>query len=389
MTTEHRIIEWRADSGQWWVKTATGRQSLESWAEEQPELAQVSFTLSAANYTAHWVELPGVKGRHVARALPFALEELLIGDVADFTVIPAGNAQGRFRAYLVATELLDQLQEALELHHLRLTGLVPETAGFSGNVIVRSHDSWLVSIPGRFEGRVPEGAMNPALEYCCNQLSGQQLTIVGENLDQAGLLKTTVATGYPEAFSDIEVSSGEPARAEALVNLLHGRVQPVTEKSPAAWWRSLAMFAGFAAILMAGYLVVANYQLQSKVDQVSDASLALYKRWFPGERTSNYETHFRRKLMSGGEAQGSADFAGVMAQVSAAWAASSKDAVDVQGIRFSDRTGELLLDVTAKGQGELQAFKQGLEARGLTAEISSATADKDRIKGRVKVGGAA
>ena len=63
--------------------------------------------------------------------------------------------------------------------------------------------------------------------------------------------------------------------------------------------------------------------------------------------------------------------------------------MDVQGIRFSDRTGELLLDVTAKGQGELQAFKQGLEARGLTAEISSATADKDRIKGRVKVGGAA
>jgi len=389
MTKEFIFIEWRADSGEWIITTSDRQQlSLAKWAETQPELASVQLTLSAANYVAHWVALPGVKGRHVTRALPFALEEHLIGDVSDFTVIPSGHESGYFRAYVVATELLDQLLEALELHHLRLTMLVPETAQVPSDAIVRDGDFWLINIPGRFEGRVPEGAMTAAFEYVAEAGEGRALTIVGESLDQARLLQTTLETGHPDAFSSIESTSSLPASGETLVNLLHGRIQPQTEQQPAAWWRSLAVFAGVVAVIGIGSVAISNHQLSQRVEQVSDASLSLYKKWFPNERTSNYETMFRRKLSGSDGAGATSDFAAVMAEVSAAWAAQSKVSINVASIRFSDRTGELLLDVTAKEQSDLQVFKQGLEARGLTAEISSATADKGVIKGRVKIGGA-
>ena len=80
-----------------------------------------------------------------------------------------------------------------------------------------------------------------------------------------------------------------------------------------------------------------------------------------------------------------------MGNVAAAWAGldQSKGSISIQSIRYSERIGEFLIDIDAQQQSDLQAFKAAIEARGLTAEISSAKADKDIVKGRVKVGGAA
>ena len=50
-------------------------RTLEQWAQEQPDLTSVRFILSAQNYSVHWVNLPGISSRHLAKALPFALEE--------------------------------------------------------------------------------------------------------------------------------------------------------------------------------------------------------------------------------------------------------------------------------------------------------------------------
>lgn len=400
MTTLNNLVEWHADKEIWTITFSTndsvGRASyqtieLEKWAEDQAELAPASLVLSANNYSASWVALPGVKGRHVNRALPFALEEMLIGDISDYTIIPSGSAAGRHKAYLVATDLLDRLLEMLALHHVRLVSLTPETAFLGGgNVVVRSGDGWLASFPGRIEGRLPDGAMPALLESVTNEPFNDVLTISAPSRDQANLLKSTIATGYPEAFDDIEISSQAAFIDDISVNLLQGRALSTAEENkPAAWWRGIAAFAAFFAIASVVYLGVSNHQLSQKVDQVSDASISLYKRWFPGERTSNYEALFRRKLRGESTTESGAGFVSIMSEVAHAWSGgNAKAAIEVQSIRYSERMGEFLLDVTAKEQNDLQVFKQALEARGLTAEISSATADKGVFKGRVKVGGA-
>jgi general secretion pathway protein L len=401
MTRLNNLVEWHADKEIWMITCSTndsiGRAAdqtidLEKWAEEQAELAPVSLLLSANNYAASWVSLPGVKGRHVNRALPFALEDMLIGDISDYTIIPSGSVAGRHKAYLVASDLVDRLLEVLALHHVRLVSLVPETALLvSGNIITRSNDDWLVSLPGRIEGRLPDSAIPALLESVANSPFDGVLSLSSPSRDQANLLKSTIATGYPEAFDDIEISTTSAFSEDSDVNLLQGRVLSASEENkPAAWWRGIAAFAAFFAIMSVVYLSVANHQLTQKVDQVSDASLTLYKRWFPGERTSNYEALFRRKLRGENTTESGAGFVTIMSEVAHAWGGgNAKASIEVQSIRYSERMGEFLLDVTAKEQGDLQVFKQALEARGLTAEISSATADKGVFKGRVKVGGAA
>ena len=388
---QYSLIQWHADQGIWVILSDDGsEQPLEEWAKDQPELSQVRLMLSATDYAVHWVPLPGVKGRQVARALPFALEETLIGDISEYIIIPSGSTHGRHRAYLVSAELIDRLLDMMDLHHLRLVSLTPETAVLSDTpCIVRAGSGWLVSVPGVLEGFMPDAAVNVCTDYICRDADGSSsLNIVAETLDQAMLLQTSIATGYPDAFEEIHVHSGSARTTDTSVNLLHGRVvDPEVEKRPAAWWRGIAVYAACVAVLGAVYLIASNIQLSHKVDQVSSASLSLYEKWFPGERSSNYETLFRRKLRGDNSGGSAAGFDVLMADVAAAWDGSPvKGKVQINGIRYSDRAGDFMLELTASTLPDLEVFRQSLSEKGLNAEIASATEDKGAVKGRMKIG---
>ncbi|MDF1763184.1 MAG: type II secretion system protein GspL [Oleibacter sp.] len=388
------VVRWHGDREEWTIQyIQDGTEAtvlLATWAAQQPEMSSVKLILSATNYVTHWVSLPGVKGRNVARALPFALEDSMIGDIANFTVIPGGSANGNHRAYVVATELLDNLAELLELHHLRMVSLTPETNILGeGCVLVQDQHDWLISIPGYMEGRLPQGALPPTLDYLSSKVSAQVLHIWPENIDQGNLLQTTVSSGHGDTFTEIELHTGKPEHSVATVNLLKGRVSDVSERSSApTWWGGMVVTSVAASVVLVVFLLLSNMQLQSNIQKVSNNSLSLYKQWFPGERTTNYEALFKRKLR-GDAVVGSAAFSDMMLGVSSAWGVAGSNNISIQGVRFSDRTGELLLEVLTPNQANLQAFKEAIEAKGLTAEIASASAEGNSIKGRLKVGGAA
>ena len=394
MNSKNNRVEWAADQGVWLITETAGNppRNLEDWAEEQAEMSSVSLVLSATNYATHWVSLPGVKGRHLNRALPFALEEVLIRDVSDYTVVPGGSLGGKHKAYVVESDLVDRLIELLAIHHLRLSALHPETAGYAGSQIVRSKSGWIVSLEGVFEGWVPDAALPAVLEGVSDKVQGEELTISASSMDEGNLLKTTISSGYPDSFDSISVSTSRPETKENAISLLQGKAATAgREKKPSPWWTGIASFAAIFAVFACGFLIVDNHRTAEQIDMVSNSSQKLYKQWFPGESTSNYESRFRRKLRSDGDTTDSAGFDSLMGNVAAAWAGldQSKGSISIQSIRYSERIGEFLIDIDAQQQSDLQAFKAAIEARGLTAEISSAKADKDIVKGRVKVGGAA
>ncbi|MAR00646.1 MAG: hypothetical protein CMI00_08915 [Oceanospirillaceae bacterium] len=391
---QYSLIQWRADLGSWSIRQSDGsHQSLEEWAKEQPELSQVRLMLSATDYAVHWVNLPGIKARQVSRALPFALEDTLIGDLSEYIIIPAGSSHGRHRAYLVSADLIDRLLDMMELHHLRLVALIPETAVLAETPCIgRTDGGWLASVPGVFEGYIPDAAVNVCIDYICRDDDGSTaLNICADTLDQALLLQTSIATGYPEAFSEIHVHSGDIKTTETTVNLLQGRVvESSDEDRSAAWWRSTVIYAACVALLGAGYLFTSNLQLSQRADQVSEASLQLYKSWFPNERTANYEALFRRKIRGDDSGTASAGFNVLMADVAAAWDGSAvKQKVRINGIRYSDRAGDFMLELTVGSLPDLEVFRQSLTERGLNAEIASATEDNGAVKGRMKIGAGA
>ncbi|MFT4531641.1 MAG: general secretion pathway protein L [Thalassolituus oleivorans] len=277
MTTNAIRVQWHATLGQWTVHTNQEVKSLEEWADTLPELTAVTLQLSASNYVAHWVSLPGIKARMVNRAMPYALEELILGDLNDFTVLTSGSYKTYHRAYVVANDITERLLDLCDLHHVRVQALVPETAALPLiSSIQYDAGDWLIQLPGRFEGRVPESAIAAVLESVLADFTADELIIVGNNLDQANLLKTSIETGYPDCFASIRIEPTSPALLSipATADLLSGKglAQQETHKAN-KWWAGIAAMTAVFAVLSGLYLFADNRLKAQQVAEVRSQSL--------------------------------------------------------------------------------------------------------------------
>lgn len=395
---ENMFARWSAEHESWLVSAEDSRewQSLDEWARSLPDLTPVGFVLCGSNYVARWINLPGVQGRHLTKALPFALEESLIQDISEYHIVPAGK-QGKHthRVYCTQGDWVARLQEACEHHHLQLRQLTPVTSLIPENSIVRDGDAWLINLPGLAEAEVHEahlgnyfeGLFTEDEEFTCDQL-----TIHDTNLDGARLLKTQIESGHPGHFSDIQLSARDfPAvRGEEGVNLLTGSFRAIEIKTdkPAAWWKPLAALAACWAIFSITQMAMTNKQLIAQESLVRGEAISLYKKYFPNERIRNLEKQIRGHLK--GDATVSAAGAMSLIQTSAKvmQEPSLKTAITWDSFKFNDRQNLLTVELTANSIALLQNYKTSLETAGLSVEIASATNENQKVKGRLKIGGA-
>ena len=400
---ETKKVQWQSAQGCWLVGGLHDDLSqqgvpLEQWAEGQPDLVSVTLVLAASNYSTHWVAMPGVNQRNLAKALPFALEEFLIEDVDQYLVVPAGKADKKVRAYAVAADLIERLLQECELHHVQVRELIPETSLLPQTHLLRHQgDGWQLLLPGHFEGWIPASALTPVLESLLDDYRADTLAGWSDGLDQAKMIKSSLETGFADVFGEIDLLAStcdeqiESNLENKTCSLLVGRyqVRETRQDKPAAWWSSLAALAAVWLVLLAGYLFIDNSALQAQEKEVRQAANALYKQLFPGERIRSLDRQFREKLAGGGSS-GDAGFIQLVNTTSKVYAAKGlQQKVQLQSMRFSERLNELLIEVRASSLAELQQLKQALEQEGLSAEVASATNDKNGVKGRLKVGGAA
>ncbi len=393
-------VTWHALKGCWLAQPLeeTGAPEpvlLEEWAEEQPDLLSVRLVLHAANYSCHWVNMPGVSGRNLVRALPFALEENLIDDLDNYQIVAAGKVDGRVRAYVISVDLIERLLETCHAHHVNVSALIPETALLpDGNAVVRDGADWLVSLPGRLEGRIMEFALTPVLESVLDEWAADSaLTIHAMSVDQSRLLMTSIETGFPDAFPDIshEVNDAVSLLSSSIdssaTNLLTGQFQQreASDNKPAAWWVPLAGMTAACLVLVGVYLAVDNHQMKAQAIDVNKRSVALYKQLFPGERIRMLERQFRAKL---GEESPVVDvgFVSLMHDTAKAYSAANLKKLNITSVRYNERLRELMVEVSATNLNDIQSLRQALEKQGLTAEVASASNEKNSVKGRLKVG---
>lgn len=399
VTWSARLSEWLVNALDTEGHLSPKSETLSQWAEDQPDLTQVRLLLNAMNYSCHWVSMPGVSGRNLNRALPFALEEHLLEDLDHYQIVAAGKVGGMVRAYVANAELIDRLLESCESHHLLVKSLIPETTLLpKGNCIVRDGNDWLFSLPGKLEGRVNEAAITPVLESLLEEWESEEvLDIKAPALDQARLLSSSLETGFPNAFTEIQntLESVESVFEEGLKqashpNLLVGQFQQreTSDNTPSAWWRPLAGMAAVWLVLVAVYMAVENQQLKQHSIEVQKRSVALYKQLFPGERIRMLERQFREKLNDDSPVA-AVGFVSLVNSTAQAHAAAGLKSLNITSMRYNDRLQELMVEVSASNLNDVQALRQALEKQGLQAEVASASNDKNGVKGRLKIGASA
>lgn len=391
-------VQWNTLVGSWLVSPINGQQSqtLEQWAQGLADLTQVKMVLSATNYAVHWLSLPGVSSRHLNKVLPFALEESLIEEINNYLIVPAGQVNKRYRAYVVANDLIERLLENCQLHHIVLTELIPETwllnTDNKSNLIVREEYGCFISFPGQFEGFVAEAALTPTLESIFSkEVSFERLQLKGRSVDPLQLLETTLETSFPGQILHIDkqlLDESTPELSSKALNLLVGQFQTQSqEDKPKAWWRPLVAMAATVLVIWTVMLYTEVNTLKSQSSQVQQQSIALYKQLFPGERIRALERQFREKL-SGESSVDSVGFLNSTNKLAMAYHQQNLEKnVNLSSMRFNDRLQELTIEVHAANLDELQKLRQALENAGIQAEIATATNDKDGVKGRLRIGG--
>lgn len=374
---------------------------LDEWAEGLKDLSQLRFILQGENYVCRWLTLPGVQGRHLPKALPFALEESLIEDISHYHLVTAGK-MGKFthRVYCSLSDNFNRLLEACELRHIKLRQLIPETSLVPENSLVHDGKFWLINIPGLSEAKIHESALAAFLEGLCNDLpkdSQESITVIDSNLDSANLLKTQIETNSAGIFKAVNVQHGgfpslrDYALSAKCSDLLTGEFRPVEPKKekPAAWWKPLAALAACWCIFSFTEISLENKRLVAQQEHVKAETISLYKRLFPGERVRFLERQIRSKV----KGDSTVTSAGVMVLLSQATKAlqqnNLKQSIEWQSFRFNDRQNELVIDLTSKTLAQLQSYKAAIEQQGLSVEIAQATNDKNGVKGRLKIGASA
>lgn len=397
------VVRWSVELETWFVSSLTHSQeeALDEWAAKQTDLTQVRFVLKGENYVCRWLNLPGVQGRHLPKALPFALEESLIEDISQYHLVTDGKI-GKFthRIYCTLSDQINRLLEACAHRHITVRQLIPETSLVPNNTLVHHGHFWLINIAGLCEAKIHESAISAYLEGLCLELesdSQADITLIDQNLDTANLLKTQMESSYPGIFKSISVQHGsfveitEAALKGKNSDLLTAEFRPaeIKEDRPAVWWKPIALLAACWCVFSFIQINIENQQLIAQQEQVKSETIALYKRLFPGERIRFLERQIRSKV----KGDSSVSNAGIMTMLAQASKALQQDNlqqnIEWQSFRFNDRQNELILDLSSKTLAQLQTYKAALEQQGLTVEIAQATNDDKGVKGRLKIGASA
>jgi general secretion pathway protein L len=120
-----------------------------------------------------------------------------------------------------------------------------------------------------------------------------------------------------------------------------------------------------------------------RADQLESESLALYRDIYPDDSTATAGTMRRRMAaqIGGAGGLGGRGFVEYVADLAAVKNAS----VTIVGLTYAEGRAELLADLRLSRYEDLEALKEALAERGVTAEVTSAEKVADGVRARMRL----
>lgn len=379
-------------------------------AAAQAAGARVSVLVPGVDVVLAQVELPAMKAQRLARAVPFALEEQLAGDVDDLHVaIGQRDTQGRVANAVVSRQRLDGWLEQLKAVGLQADVMTPEMFGLqwdAEDVPGRSHWSMLIDgqacllRTGAQTGLAFEvDSLRPVLQACVDDAgdtppTSLQLTVCGDGAfagsDEYHLLSALCA----EQGMDLSLDTKNEARSVMLaqgfdeqraINLLQGEYSRKQQLEKLLRpWRPALIIGGLWLLLQMGVFVAEYSQLSAQNDELKEQIETVYREAFPESRNIvNPKVQMQRGLekLRGGGGQND----GLLALLTQAGAVlKDTQGASLRTLRF--KGGKLDVDVKMPDLQSLDKLKQRLsnEAK-LKVEIVSASSRDGKVESRLSL----
>ena len=356
---------------------AAGRSAL-SDLEEVARGSQVLILVPSTCVTLLEAKIPARNRAQLLRAVPYALEEELAGDIEAFHFSVQPGRDGGARVAVTNRDWLRRLLDMLDDLEMSPSAVVPESL-----CLPLAEGEWTLLVDAD-RCTIRTGPWE-ALGFDASDLS-EVLDAVEEGVESR--LTWRVYDSSPSGVDvDALAAGGRPVHHERIqgampvlarqyfshrpLNLLQGEfaVRHGWQDALSRWRYA----AGLAVLIGVAYLAgvaVENRQLALERDAARNEMVELYKATFPGAvRVIDPAVQMRSRLQALREQQG-AGGAGFLDMLDgSARLLMAEDNVEVRLLRYRD--GRLELDLRAGSIDQLESLQRSLQEKAFVAELRS------------------
>jgi general secretion pathway protein L len=372
-----------------WLDDDEARERLQATLA-QPRSAPL-FAAPGADVRLLQIALTPAEKKHIGKSLPFMLEEQVAEDIDELHFASAALDKLELGVAICSRERMDAWQALLE-DFPGVRQWVPEQL-----LLPWREGEWSILLEGdeavvrcaRFGGFSVERELLPVMLSGLQAEQPEPAAIVVYGLEQAGdtallpeALRGKVQWRRGNLGTAMMVAEQQPA-----LNLLQG---PYAARLPVSrWWRewrAVAVLFGvaFGLQLAAGYL---DY-LHLKRDNLAlrGAVEASYRKAYPRGAIVDAETQLQRQLAALRGSGQTSGFVHLIEQVGEALEASPGTSVATINYNFSDRGGEMRMNIVAADFEAVERIRADINRAGLQAVMENSSAQGDRVRARLRVG---
>ncbi|MFV0478060.1 MAG: type II secretion system protein GspL [Parahaliea sp.] len=325
--------------------------------------------------------------KHLSQSLPFMLEEQIAGDIDQLHFASVACNDSRY-----GVAICSKVDMALWQQHLDILGNIdqclPEVLLLpwrerewcllveQERVLVRSNDC---------EGFACDPEMAPLLLSAALSAGEPQVVVIyGQDQTQDSQLLP------PQLRERCQWRRGDFSTALVLtdsipaLNLRQGAFAPRLPLQ--RWWQQWRLIAAVLAVALSLQLL-ANW-LDYRMLQAQDLSLraareASYRQAYPQGKVIDPEKQLKRQLASMQGSGSSSGFIAVMDNVGQVLA--NEPGALLASINYSDRGGDLRMNIVAPDFESVERLRAGINASGLVATMESSSAQKEGVRARIRV----
>ena len=353
--------------------------------------SKLCFAVPGTDVTLFDVKFSATEKKHVAKSLPFTLEEQLVSDIDELHFATTIVDNTRLSAAVCANKKMSEWQKLLDdIPAVKLWIPEPQLLPWqAGEWTIVLEPDYAIVRTGLSDGfSIERDLLVHLLQAALQGTEQLPSAIIVYGQDQA-------ADGQmlPESLRDrMQWRRGNLRTALLLsedestsVNLLQGHF---AQRLPLdKWWQQWRLVAAVFAAAFCLQLV-ASYASYVRLEQ---ENLALrgeiqdsYRRAFPKGALVDPEKQVKRQLDALRGTSQSSGFVSLMNRVGEIVA--SKPGTAIASINYNDKGGEMRMNITATDFEAVEAIRTSMTASGLDAVMESSSAQGDQVRARLRIG---